>query len=94
MELASKLGSVESPPIGGTCQELRVFTLAFTGCLPVRISLHPTSPPHRFIKRRHWNLQRPGHAGTDLGSLKVSRMSNVLGGGLLSWGGRDLGEAA
>lgn len=54
----------------------------------------PPPAPHRFIKRRHWNLQRPGHAGTDLGGLKVRRMSNVLGGGLLSRGGRDLGEAA
>lgn len=32
------------------------------------------------------DLQRPGHAGTKLGGLEVSRVSNALGGGPQSWG--------
>lgn len=40
---------------------------------------------HRITKGRWQSLQRLGHAGPDLGGLEVSRVREVLGGGLLSW---------
>lgn len=40
---------------------------------------HPAAPHTDLIKGGCWYLKRPGLAGTDRGSLKVSRASEVLG---------------
>lgn len=97
MELAGDVGSSESGQLSSSeihhGQKFGLFTLALIGGLTLHSTSHPTTHA-QFIKRRHWNLQRPGPAGTDLGGLKVSRVSEVLGGGLLGCNGSNLSYAA
>lgn len=95
MEMAGDVGSLES-------REPHTIRRRWPGIQAVHMGFnrssstpsHPAAPHTDLIKGGCWYLKRPGLAGSDRGSLKVSRASEVLGGGLLSCNGSDLVEAA